>query len=690
MAKNHSQLRRAACALVASFSISSTFAQAREPAAIQVPTEEQLAQYPRMTDFRLSPDGKHLIAIESQGDARTILVWKSDQLAAKPQVIGASNMRINTAAFLKNDVLAVTLSQPYDARIDGAFTKTFISKLLFTDLAGKEWKEPLASVEIARTDDAKRLAALSVPSVKSRMPRDPDHVIVESDGLGSERDLFRYNIRTGTSVRILRLAENDIDVLVDASGAPRAKIRAGSDTKGLFVATELRNAASGNWEEHFRSYVKDRDVVEIVSPGTSPDTMVLRSNVGRDVAALYEYDVAQRKIISTLFEHKFFEAGGVRISGTGDPSATDGFNGFGYQGLHGNEVHWLNPKFEAVVKGIAQHLKIAEISQPLVDVTTGKRSEVRTLDGVAVTVTGFHDGPVPTYLLKVSGLTYPAEHYLLRGQTLTLLAKERALLDRRALGTARFTYFKARDGLHIPAIVTVPNAQLCGPGPYATVIHPHGGPWSRDSMDYDNSGWVPMLVSRCHVVLQPQFRGSAGWGRALWLAGDAEWGQKMQDDKDDGAQWLVSEKLADPKRVAMFGFSYGGYAAFAAAVRPNGIYKCAISGAGVSDIERIWAAFYTNPFFRDRQAPTVKGLSPLQQADKIKIPIMVYHGDRDRIVPLIQSELFVDQARKSKQTVDYHVLQDYAHGPAWTRETMTRQLRLISGYLASGCGGSGL
>jgi dipeptidyl aminopeptidase/acylaminoacyl peptidase len=164
----------------------------------------------------------------------------------------------------------------------------------------------------------------------------------------------------------------------------------------------------------------------------------------------------------------------------------------------------------------------------------------------------------------------------------------------------------------------------------------------------------------------------------------------MQDDKDDGARWLMAEKIADPKRIAMFGFSYGGYAAFAAAVRPGDIYKCAIAGAGVSDIERIWARFYTNPFFRDRQEPTVRGMSPLRHADKIKIPLLVYHGDRDQIVPLVQSELFVDRAKASGQRVDYHVLADYGHGPAWKRETVARQLKLISGYLKSGCGGSGL
>ena len=169
----------------------------------------------------------------------------------------------------------------------------------------------------------------------------------------------------------------------------------------------------------------------------------------------------------------------------------------------------------------------------------------------------------------------------------------------------------------------------------------------------------------------------------------------MQDDKDDGAKWLVSEKLADPKRMAMFGFSYGGYAAFAAAVRPNDLYKCAIAiaiaiaiaGAGVSDIDRIWARFYNNPIFGERQAPTVSGLSPLTQADKIKIPIMVYHGDRDQIVPLIQSELFVNRAEAEGKPVEYHMLKDYAHGPAWTRQIMTDQLTIISDYLKSGCGG---
>jgi dipeptidyl aminopeptidase/acylaminoacyl peptidase len=138
------------------------------------------------------------------------------------------------------------------------------------------------------------------------------------------------------------------------------------------------------------------------------------------------------------------------------------------------------------------------------------------------------------------------------------------------------------------------------------------------------------------VVLRPQFRGSADWGRKLWMAGDAEWGQKMQDDKDDGAQWMIDQKIAQPGHIAMFGFLWRllGVRGFGASQWP---VQRAIAGAGVSDIKKIWSRFYTNPFFRQAQAPTVAGLNPVDKAGEMKIPLMVYHGDRDRTVPIEQS-----------------------------------------------------
>lgn len=670
-------------------SVAQTTAPTAPTAVIRVPTLAQLAQFPAMTGFQISPDGKHMLAIESAGDVRNIVVWKLADLSAKPTVIGAKNMQINSALFLKNDMLQVILAQPYDLRTDQV-TKTFINKLLFTDLDGKKWIEPMASVEIARTDMAKLRAALANPSVLNRMRNDPDQVVLESDSQGDGRDVFLYNVRSATSNRLLRLGENDGRVWVNDSGAPWAKSRYGSDGGGAFFAIDFRTR-DGRWDEHFRSYVKDRDVVDVIAPGGKPNIAIIQSNVGQEYSAIYEYDMDTKKMGSKLFEHKFFDATGVRTLDNDDGTpGPDGFDGFTYGGLFGSDSHWESPEIDAVVQGVAQALGLKQINQKLKTVSGSAQAEVRSLDGVSVRLMRRVAGETPTYLFRVSGLNYPTEHYLLQMQKLQLLAKEYPNIDRAALGTSRFVYYPARDGLNVPAYLTVPNEKLCGPGPYPAVIHPHGGPWSRDNMNYDGSGWVPMLVSQCRVVLQPQYRGSADWGRTLWLAGDREWGQKMQDDKDDGAKWLVAEKLADPKRMAMFGFSYGGYAAFAAAVRPNDLYKCAIAGAGVSDIDRIWARFYSNPIFKERQSSTVKGLSPLTQADKIKIPIMVYHGDRDQTVPLIQSELFVDRAKAAGKPVEYHVLKDYAHGPAWTRQTMTEQLTIISDYLKTGCGGGGL
>jgi dienelactone hydrolase len=664
----------------------SAYSQVRSEAAnIKVPTPAQLAQFPVMTGFQISPDGKRMLAIESSGDTRNILVWKLAELSAKPTVIGSKSMQISSASFLKNDLLQVTLTQPYDLR-EERLTKTFISKLMFTDLEGKNWVEPMASAEIARSAGAKLQESLSNPSVLNRMVADPDHVVLENDSRGETRDVFRYNVRTGTATRLLRLGENDSQVWVNSVGFPWAKSRGGSDGNGAYIAIDMR-APGGEWAEHFRSYVKNRDVVDVVSLGANANTAIIQSNVSQEFSSIFEYDIASKKIGSKLFEHKFFDAVGVRSLGIDDTPGSDGFDGYVYAGISEREVHWEKPEVVAIVRGIAQSLGLKETKQKLVSVVGKQQSEVTTFGDVSVQLVQRVAGDSPTYLFRVSGSTYPTEHYLLQGQKLQLLAKERPALDRAALGTARFIHYTSRDGLNIPAYLNVPNEKLCGPGPYAAVIHPHGGPWARDSGGFDNSGWVPLLVTQCHVVLRPQFRGSAGWGRSLWFAGDREWGQKMQDDKDDGARWLMSEKLADPKRVAMFGFSYGGYSAFAAAIRPNDIYKCAIAGAGVADIEKITASIFTNPFFRERQEATMRGLNPVQYASDIKIPIMVYHGDRDQIVPVIQSDLFVDRAKKSSKRVDYHVLKDYAHGPAWTRQTMTEQLSLISDYFKSGCGG---
>ena len=657
-----------------------------------VPSIQQLAAYPRMTSFTVSPDGKHVAGLEARGEDRVVLVWKTDALDKPPVAIGSSVMKILGVQFIKNDRLAVTMWQPYDSRLDTVL-KQFITKLFITDLEGKAWNEPMPQARaMSRTEE--KLQALLNPEVLDLLPNEPDHIlVVNSDVRGTAGDVFKVNVRTNRAERIQRSDEKIGGYVTDVDGILRARTRYDVDGTGAFIAAEIREPGSDKWVEHFRSYVKDRDVVEVVAFAKDPNTAFVASNVGLDKTVIYEYDVPSRKQKEILFKHRFFDAAGMiinRSKSSGDLPFGE-ILGITFNGPRGapTDVMWTSPRMQALDKSIRQALGLKLQPLRVTDPATGESAEVE-YDLDATYTLGARTPDLSSVIFTVSGASRAPEYYLLRDGKLALLSKAFPDFDPAALGKTRLVYYKARDGLEIPAFVTTPNAELCGPAPWPAVVHPHGGPWSRDTMGFDGSMWVPLMASRCYAVLRPQFRGSQGWGRKLWKAGDAEWGQKMQDDKDDGAKWMVAQGIAQKGRIAMFGFSYGGYSAMAAAIRPEGNYKCAIAGAGVSDIKAIWARFYTNPFFREAQKPTVDGLNPVDRADKIQIPIMVYHGDRDQVVPLEQSDWYVSKAKSAKQPVVYKEIADYAHGPAWTRKIMGDQLRYIEDYLLRDCGAKGL
>jgi pimeloyl-ACP methyl ester carboxylesterase len=654
-----------------------------------VPTIEQLAAFPSMSGFSVSPDGKHMAALEARGEDRVILVWDTANLGASPTTIGATQMKVQGVSFVKNDLLAVSLWQPYDAR-DDTVTKTFAYKLFLTDLAGKQWREPFP-LPRARTEAEELDQAVSNPQVLDALPNDPDNILVVNSVGDNAGDVYKVNIHTNRAEKVQRSDEKVNDYITDLEGTIRVRTKIDSDGTGLFVSTQFRNA-SGGWEEHNRSYVKARDVFRVIGFTGDPNVALVESNVGSDKIGIFTYDVSARKTGEALFKHKFFEANGVtvcRLKNNPGGCKFGEVTALHYAGPRGDDVIYVAPEFKAIDAALRKAFNITSAPQKFIDPATGESATVNYDTGLSFRITsGSFD--LKTIVVAVDSTNQPVKYYLLKDGQLSLLSNSYANVDPASIGKTELVYYKARDGLDIPAFLTKPSEALCGAGPWPTVIHPHGGPWARDDLTFDYFMWVPLISSRCMAVLRPQFRGSEGWGRKLWTAGDAEWGQKMQDDKDDGAKWLMEQKIAIPGRIAMFGFSYGGYSAFAAAVRPNGLYKCAIAGAGVSDIKRIWSRFYENEYFRENQAATVKGLNPVEFADKIKIPIMVYHGERDRTVPIEQSDWFVSKARKSGQKVEYTKLADFAHGPAWTRAIDAHQLTLISDYLTKGCGGGGL
>jgi dipeptidyl aminopeptidase/acylaminoacyl peptidase len=212
-------------------------------------------------------------------------------------------------------------------------------------------------------------------------------------------------------------------------------------------------------------------------------------------------------------------------------------------------------------------------------------------------------------------------------------------------------------------------------------------------MDYDTSHWSQMFATRGFAVLQPQYRGSDGLGRKLWLAGDKEWGAKMQDDKDDGAKWLVDQGVADPARMMMYGYSYGGFAAAAAAARSGGaskgLYQCAISGAPVIDMDRLreneWGE---NRISRKAQGDTVRGWNPQAHLDQVEIPWLIFHGDYDRQADTVYSRSAAARMRQlNKPNFKYVEIKKMAH----TLNEMTPDMRnqfipLILDWTSTNCG----
>ena len=286
-------------------------ASAADTARPTPPSIETLAAYPAMASFTVSPDGRHIAALEARGEDRVVLVWDAGLLSIAPTVIGTKQMKFRSVQFIKNDTLAVSVWQPIDLHFSKV-TKTFAFKLYFTDLEGRNWREPLQR-SAAKSESEETEQALSEPAILDSLPNDPDHVLVVNDIGANQGDIYKVDVKSGRAQRVQRADDQSGGYVTDLEGAVRARTRLDVDSsKGSYIATELRNPDSGAWEEHFRTYAKTRDIIEVAGFSKDPNIAYVRSNVGRDKAAIYEYDVRARKLGEVLFEHKYFDVTGIR------------------------------------------------------------------------------------------------------------------------------------------------------------------------------------------------------------------------------------------------------------------------------------------------------------------------------------------------------------------------------------------
>jgi dipeptidyl aminopeptidase/acylaminoacyl peptidase len=289
----------------------------------------------------------------------------------------------------------------------------------------------------------------------------------------------------------------------------------------------------------------------------------------------------------------------------------------------------------------------------------------------------------------------PPRHYfidLATGRT-QLIGSAYPGLAATDLGDERPYPYKARDGLDIPAYLTLPPGREAKGLPL--VVMPHGGPEARDRIGFD---WMAQfLANRGYAVLQPNFRGSDGYGRAFRAAGFRQWGMAMQTDLSDGVAKLVSEGIADPKRVCIFGASYGGYAALAGIALEPEVYACAVSVAGVSDLDAMLkrigrdspAALYWQARIGDRRSSAdsvrIRATSPALHADKVGGPVLLLHGAQDNTVPIEQSRIMRDALLRAGKRVQFVELPGDDH-QLELADTRIRILAELEQFLAASIG----
>jgi dipeptidyl aminopeptidase/acylaminoacyl peptidase len=364
------------------------------------------------------------------------------------------------------------------------------------------------------------------------------------------------------------------------------------------------------------------------------------SNIGRDRSAIVLIDPATAKEERIVFEHPEVDVAGLHYS---------------HKRKVLTAVHFLTAKrqrvfFDAEME--AMHRRLAML-----------------LPGYEIDLQG-HDKEERVFVVAAWSDRTQGVRYLYETEsgTLTKLHEIAPWLDERDLVEMKPISYQSRDGLTIHGYLTLPRG---GTKNLPVVVNPHGGPWGRDVWGYDPQ--VQFLANRGYAVLQMNFRGSTGYGRAFWEASFKQWGKTMQDDVTDGVHYLIKEGIADPKRIAIYGVSYGGYATLAGLAFTPELYACGVDFVGVSNLFTFLKTIppYWKPLLDmfhemigdpERDKALLAEGSPALHADRIRAPLLIAQGAQDPRVNIDESNQMVAALNKRGIEVEYLVKENEGHG----------------------------
>ena len=669
------QVWRTACCGIAAIASTSLAAQA-EPVPI-----EDLARLPAMESVSIAADGSSMFALigpaEGADQDRAVLAsWDLNDLS-KPPVLASpygDDSEFIAVRALKNGYALTIIRQPYTGALRGCSegkttgsTRTWVVKYLITDQNFQDFEEPfIDSLSMRGVSKATEIcmAMEARGTVRSRLPLDPEQVVISKlNPRTRNNEIAYYNLDSGHSSDIFKNTSNRSAGYIDDRDG-EVMSASGWDEKGntFQLDTYLRAKKGAPLELHPALSVDlvKRQELEVSFWDAENDRYFIVTNKFSDKKNIYTYDPVTREFSDEpVFGHPDFDASFVVTSSA--PSRFGRILGFAYD-ADVRKTEWVDPEVGAVMLGLEQ-----------------------AFPGQNVNALYISDD-LNRIVFSADSSSQPARYFILDDKSkLSMIGNERPWIKPEDIGQSELVFYSARDGMKLPALLTPRAGWQPGDAPGKAIVLPHGGPWARDHGGWDSSAWLPFLTSRGYTVLQPQYRGSSGWGLNLWTAGDAQFGYKAQDDKDDGAAWLVSEGYAAEDKIAMFGYSYGGYAAMAAATRPNSPYQCAIAGAGYAESARINVNVDQSRFGRMAYADALSGRDVIKDVSQSEIPVLIFHGDRDVRVPDEYGKAFYN-AIKDHTVAKYVNIPDMPHSLPWTPEQQRLSLATIEDFLNNECG----
>ncbi|MGI9067899.1 MAG: S9 family peptidase [Pyrinomonadaceae bacterium] len=582
---------------------------------------------PEIAAAQISPDGQFIAFIKPYKGTRNIWVKRADQPFSSAKPITNDTKRPIPSYFWSRDGRYILFTQDQGGNEN------------FNVYAVNPSEQPTAGQDVppARNlTDAKNARAFiyNVPRV------DTDTIYVGlNDRDAAWHDLYRVKISTGERTLLRQNTERITGWVFDHKGQLRLATRAAAngDTEILRVDDKGFNK------------VYTCNVFEACSPlrfHKDNQRVYLMTNKGDtvDLISFILFDAATGK--EELVESDPLKR--VDFTGASFSDLTDELLATIYVDEK-RRLYWKNKDYDADYKLLQKKL-------PGKQVNFNSSTKDERL-----------------WLISATGDTEPGEVYLFDRNTkkLTQQYRVREKLPREALAEMKPIRYKSSDGMEIPAYLTLPKGVPARNLPL--VVYPHGGPWARDFWGYNS--FAQFFANRGYAVLSPNFRGSTGYGKRFINAGNNEWGQKMQDDLTWGVKHLVSQGIADPKRIGIMGGSYGGYATLAGVTFTPDLYAVAVSIVGPSNLITLmnsippyWESIRMlfNKRMGDLSTPEgraqLERQSPLNSANKIKTPLLVLQGANDPRVKKAESDQIVVALRERGFPVEYIVAPDEGHG----------------------------